>query len=67
MYSQCLLFACVTPDRRSSPTLTDRACRYGSQRIDRTGTIRWQHVDEDYKTRPTPAQMPDIAARTLEK
>jgi peroxiredoxin len=35
--------------------------------IDRTRTIRWQHVDQDYKTRPTPAQMLDIAARALVK
>jgi peroxiredoxin len=35
--------------------------------IDRTGTIRWQHVDQDYKTRPTPEQMLDIAARALAK
>lgn len=35
--------------------------------IDRNGTIRWQHIDQDYKTRPTPAQMLDIAARVLAK
>jgi hypothetical protein len=35
--------------------------------IDRTGMVRWQHVDQDYKTRPTPAQMLDIAARALAK
>jgi peroxiredoxin len=35
--------------------------------IDRTGTIRWQHIDQDYKTRPTPAQMLDVAARLLAK
>ena len=35
--------------------------------IDRTGTIRWRHIDEDFKTRPTPAQMLDVADRALPK
>lgn len=35
--------------------------------VDRTGTIRWRHIDQDYKTRPTPAQMLDVADRALAK
>lgn len=35
--------------------------------VDRTGTVRWQHVDPEYKTRPTPAQMLDVAAHALAK
>ena len=35
--------------------------------VDRTGTIRWRHIDQDYKTRPTPAQMLDVAGRALAK
>ena len=33
--------------------------------IDRMGTIRWRHVNEDYKKRPSPAQMIEVAERTL--
>lgn len=35
--------------------------------IDRTGKIRWEHIDNDFKTRPTPAQMLDAADRVLAK
>lgn len=35
--------------------------------VDRAGRILWQHVDEDPTVRPTPAQMIDVASRTLTK
>jgi peroxiredoxin len=35
--------------------------------VDRTGVIRWAHVDEDFKTRPSPKQMLDVADRILVK
>lgn len=34
--------------------------------IDRSGKIRWRHIEEDYKVRPTPAQMLEVAEHTLE-
>ena len=33
--------------------------------VDRSGVIKWVHVDEDYKTRPSPKQMLEVADRTL--
>lgn len=33
--------------------------------VDRAGVIRWSHVDEDYKTRPTPKQMLEAAEKAL--
>lgn len=33
--------------------------------VDRAGTVRWVHIDEDYKTRPTPTQLLQVAARIL--
>jgi peroxiredoxin len=33
--------------------------------VDRAGVVRWVHVDEDYKTRPTPKQMLEVADRVL--
>jgi peroxiredoxin len=33
--------------------------------IDRAGKIRWQHIDNDFKTRPSPAQMLEVADRVL--
>jgi len=35
--------------------------------IDRKGVVRWRHVDEEYKTRPSPAQLLEIAAKVLAK
>ncbi len=35
--------------------------------IDKAGVIQWVHVDEDYKTRPSPKQMLEVAAKTLKK
>jgi peroxiredoxin len=35
--------------------------------IDRTGTVRWSHIDEDYKTRPSAKQMLEVAERALSK
>lgn len=35
--------------------------------IDQMGKIRWRHVDEDYTKRPSPAQMIEVADRTLAK
>ena len=33
--------------------------------IDRTGKIRWRHIEEDYKVRPSAAQMLEVAEHTL--
>jgi peroxiredoxin len=33
--------------------------------IDRDGTVRFVHVDEDYKTRPSAKQMLAVADRTF--
>jgi peroxiredoxin len=35
--------------------------------VDQSGVVRWEHVDNDYKTRPTPAQMLEVAGRVLAK
>ena len=35
--------------------------------VDKTGVVRWVHVDEDYKTRPSPKQMLEVAERALKK
>ena len=35
--------------------------------VDRGGVIRWRHIDDDYKTRPSPAQLLEVAARALKK
>jgi peroxiredoxin len=35
--------------------------------VDKVGKVRWQHVDEDYKARPSPAQLLEVASRTLAK
>jgi peroxiredoxin len=35
--------------------------------VDRTGVVRWEHVDEDYKTRPSTKQMLEVADRVLAK
>ncbi len=35
--------------------------------VDKTGTVRWQHVDNEYKTRPSTRQLLDVADRTLAK
>lgn len=33
--------------------------------VDRAGKVRWVHVDEEYKTRPSPAQLLAVADRVL--
>lgn len=33
--------------------------------IDRAGVVRWVHIDQDYKTRPSPAQLLAVAARLV--
>lgn len=33
--------------------------------VDRTGTVRFVHADEDYKTRPSPRQLLEIVDRTF--
>ncbi len=33
--------------------------------VDRAGVVRWAHVDEDFKTRPSPSQMLEVADRTV--
>jgi peroxiredoxin len=33
--------------------------------IDRDGTVRFVHIDEDYKTRPSAKQMLAVADRTF--
>jgi peroxiredoxin len=35
--------------------------------VDRTGVVRWSHIDEDYKTRPSARQMLEVADRVLAK
>jgi peroxiredoxin len=35
--------------------------------VDKAGKIRWEHVDDNYTTRPTPAQMLEVADRVLAK
>ncbi len=35
--------------------------------IDPEGVIRWEHIDEDYKTRPSPKQLVEIAEAIFKK
>ena len=35
--------------------------------VDRAGVVRWVHIDDDYKTRPSPQQMIEVGVRTLKK
>ena len=35
--------------------------------VDKSGVVRWQHVDADYKTRPSARQVLDVADHSLAK
>jgi peroxiredoxin len=35
--------------------------------VDKSGVVKWMHIDEEYKTRPSPKQMLEVAAKVLGK
>jgi peroxiredoxin len=35
--------------------------------IDKSGTVKWMHIDEEYKTRPSAKQMIEVAGQVLKK
>jgi peroxiredoxin len=35
--------------------------------VDKTGAVKWMHIDEEYKTRPSAKQMIEVAAKALSK